>query len=560
LGYNDRVMSRRRAGVRSLVASLCVAGAALGLAPGAVATTTSDLTSPLEAVRVDRVPAPALAWKLCDPDVRGIECATATVPLDYDEPAGAQIQLALARRKATDSGKRIGTLFVNPGGPGGSAVEMVERAPEYFKRDLRARFDLVGIDPRGTNASTPLRCFSSLGEAQRALAGLLVAPFPTTAGEAAATARSVEATATACSEKPIAGAMSTAEAARDMDVLRRALGEPKLSYYGESYGSFLGQVYANMYPDRVRALAIDGIVEPRGWVGTPGTAAMPMFDRIGSPRASMRAFTAILRRCGRAGEVACPLAAQGDPVAVFRRLAARLRRRPLVVELPKAGKTAIGYVELIGPLSSFLYSPLAFAPVTGYVDALATLAGARSSAAARAAARGTLAKILVAPKPPTPAAERAQVAAFVEGRGVMCGDGLHAATPPAWSAAATETERRFGYFGGAWSWIDAVCASRFWTAHDEDAYRGPFDRRTDVPVLVVGARWDNATSYDSAVAVSHLLPNSQLLSSDNWGHTSYTSSTCAADAIDRYLITTVPPRQARCPGDLQPFEAGARPR
>jgi pimeloyl-ACP methyl ester carboxylesterase len=543
-------MSRRRAGVPSLVAALAAAALALALAPAAPAAPPSDTTSPLEAARVDRVPAPVLNWKSCEPAIKGVECTTATVPLDYDEPKGAQIELAIARRPATDPGRRVGSLFVNPGGPGESGVEMAELAPEYFKPELLKRFDVIGMDPRGTNASSPLRCFSSLRQARAALAGLTPVPFPVTPGETAAALRSVAATGRACSKQPIAGAMSSAEVARDMDVLRRALGEPKLTYYGDSYGSYIGQDYANMFPDRIRALTIDGIFDPRGWVGTPATAATPIFDRIGAPRASMRAFTGILRRCRAAGAEVCSLARFGDPLATFRRLVSRLRSRPLTVELPKAGRTTIGYADLIGPITTLLHMPTGFKPITAYVAALVTLTGARSSPTSRAAARKTLAQVL---PPPTKAIERVTLANYVEGRGVMCADGLHVANSSAWPAAAATTEGMHGYLSGFWSWVDAICATRTWTAHDEDAYRGPFDRRTDVPVLVVGARWDSVTSYRNAVAVSRLLPNSYLLTSDNWGHTSYDASTCAAHAIDRYLITTEVPRKARCPGDIQPF-------
>ena len=543
-------MSPRRAGPRLLVVMLFASLANLG-GGGATAAAgpASEVTTPVEAARVDRVPTPVLDWERCGQS----ECAKALVPLDYDEPQGAQIELALARLKAGDPGRRVGSLFINPGGPGLSAVKYVKFAPHYFKPELLERFDLIGVDPRGTNGSTPLRCFSSLKVAQQKLAGQLATPLPTTAPEKAAAVRSARATARACSRQPIAAAMSTAEVARDMDVVRRALGEPAINYYGESYGSFLGQVYANMFPDRIRTLVIDGVIEPRGWVGSPASAAVSTFVRVGSPQASGRAFDEILRRCRRVGRARCAFAS-GNPQARFRALAARLRAQPLQVDLPGTGRTTIGYPQLIGTIKQLLYSPLAFKPITDGLAAVWSLDHAGSSAIGVKAARKTLAKLLAPPKtPPSKANQEEAVEGFVQGRAIICTDGLHAAKASNWPLAAAAAERRNRFFGAVWSWIDAPCATDDWTAQDEDAYRGPFDRRTDAPVLIVGSRWDNATNYDSAVAVSRLLPNSQLLTSDNWGHTAYSASACAAHAIDRYLITASLPRLSHCPGDIQPF-------
>jgi pimeloyl-ACP methyl ester carboxylesterase len=540
-----------------LAAILLVAALAAVLAPAAVAVPplappgplpSPEQTSPLEAARVDSVPAPVLDWRPCGKT----ECARAQVPLDYDEPQGEQIELSLARLKASNPKRRIGSLFINPGGPGLTGVGYAKFGPKYFQPELLERFDLIGIDPRGTNASSPLRCFPSLTKAGEDLEGLLATPFPVSRAETAAALRSARLTAEACSRQPIASSMSTAEFARDMDVIRRALGEPKLNYYGESYGSFAGQVYANLFPDRFRALVIDGVIEPRGWVGLRDFE-QPTFDRVYSPAASFRSFDGILSRCKAAGERRCAFAA-GDPYARFEALAGQLRAEPLELNLPGAGKTSITYAQLVGGINQFLYSPQAFEPVTELLGSLWTLQAKGSSAADRKEALKTLAKLLAPPAPgPGKADPEAPVASFVQGRAIICSDGRHAANPSAWPRAAATLEPQTPFFTAPWSWIDAVCATDFWTAKDEDAYRGPFDRSTAAPVLIVGSRWDNATNYESALAVSRFLPNSQLLTSENWGHTAYSASACAAREIDRYLITARLPQARRCPGDVQPF-------
>ena len=175
--YKGALMSRRRAWPRPLVVSLIASALAVALAPGAAADTPApETTSPLEAARVDSVPAQVLDWRPCGKT----ECARARVPLDYDEPQGAADRAGAGAAEGGDSKRRIGSLFINPGGPGLSGVGYAKFGPKYFKPELLERFDLIGIDPRGTNASAPLRCFPSLSKAGKDLAGLLATRSPPT--------------------------------------------------------------------------------------------------------------------------------------------------------------------------------------------------------------------------------------------------------------------------------------------------------------------------------------------------------------------------------------------
>jgi pimeloyl-ACP methyl ester carboxylesterase len=232
------------------------------------ATATAPATSGTGSAAV-----PELDWGSGAAEGEGLEafqCATAVVPLDYDRPKGRQITVALARLPASDPGRRIGSLFLNPGGPGGSGVDMVlQGGPFLFSDEVRARFDLVGFDPRGIMRSTPLRCYETLDEA---LADWLTPfPFPVTREEERIWVRSDRAVARACAERggPILDHMSTANVARDMDLLRRAVGDAKLSYVGYSYGSYLGATYANLFPGKVRALVVDGVLDPGRLVHRP---------------------------------------------------------------------------------------------------------------------------------------------------------------------------------------------------------------------------------------------------------------------------------------------------
>ena len=141
---------------------------------------------------------------------------------------------------------------------------------------------------------------------------------------------------------------------------------------------------------------------------------------------------------------------------------------------------------------------------------------------------------------------------------ISCTDSLDSPNLAGYPALAAAAERRAPYFGALWVWNMASCASPSWTVNDEDAYRGPFNRRTAKTVLIVGNYWDPATNYAGAVAASKLMPNSRLLSSDSWGHTAYGTSDCVTNAVDNYLIKgTLPKRGKVCTGSLQPFDGSS---
>jgi pimeloyl-ACP methyl ester carboxylesterase len=534
----------------------------------------SDRTSAQEARRVDRVPTPKLRWYPC---YGNAECATTRLPLDYDKPHGATTLVAVLRVKAKDQKHRIGSLFVNPGGPGGSGTAMAQAAPYFLSADVLDRFDVVGIDPRGTNFSDQVACFPGNAQQGKVLSGLNVA-FPFTKAQEQAAVASSRGLGKACSTtgRPLSAAMSTAEVARDMDVIRRGVGDKRLSYLGFSYGSYLGQVYANLFPDRVRALAIDAVLDPVAWAGTKATASRPQSDRIRSADGATKALHQILVLCDKAGGQKCRFS-PGNPVVNYDVVANRLKARPLVFTDPYTGElVTFTYADLVSGTLGSLYGPYGYLEITGNLADLIILTeppAKASSAAGRArrvAAVRSFARNLAAQKK-RDAGRTGWSFPYDNGfeafEDVACTDSLNPADAAAWPALAAAADRRAKYFGRLWIWESSPCAGRTWTARDEDGYRGPFTRRTIAPVLVVGTRWDPATNYDGAVSAARLLPNSRLLSNDNWGHTSYGSSQCVTGAMDTYLLTQkVPARGAFCHGDVQPFvgtppgEAGlARP-
>jgi pimeloyl-ACP methyl ester carboxylesterase len=570
---SSRLLVTALTAVALLPLTAVVPAAAALNTPTVVAKSPSDRTSVLEARRVDRVPTPKLGWYPC---YGKAECATTRLPLDYDEPHGATTLVAVLRVKAKDQKHRIGSLFVNPGGPGGSGTAFAAAAPLFLGAGVLDRFDVVGIDPRGTNASEQVACFSSNAEQGRVLAGLNVA-FPFSKAEERAAVASSRALGKACSGtgKPLSASMSTAEVARDMDVIRRGVGDRRLNFLGFSYGSYLGQVYANLFPDRVRAVAIDGVNDPVAWAGTTATKSRPQTDRIRSADGGSKALHEILVLCDRAGGQKCRFS-PGNPVANYDLVANRLKRKPLVFTDPFTGElVTFTYADLVSGTLGSLYGPYGYLEITGNLADLIVLTeppatvSSPAGRARRSAAVRSFAKDLAARKKRDarrPGWDFPYDNSLEALEGVVCTDGLNPAQTAAWPAFAAAADRRAKYFGRLWSWISAPCASSTWTGRDEDVYRGPFTHRTIAPVLVVGTKWDPATNYEGAVAAARLLPNSRLLSNDNWGHTSYGSSQCVTGAVDTYLLTQkVPARGAFCHGDVQPFEGppptarGARP-
>ena len=524
-------------------------------------TATSDRTSAKEARRVDSVPTPKLGWYRC---YGPYQCSTARVPLDYDRPHGATTELALLRSPARDRRHRIGTLFVNPGGPGGSGVEVASAAPFFLSEDVLNRFDVVGFDPRGTNSSDRIKCFRDNAAQSRALRGFEV-QFPVTKRQEQAQIASARSLGRGCSTtgRPLSASMSTAQVARDMDVLRRAVGDRRLTYLGFSYGTYLGQVYANLFPDRFRAVAIDGVVDPVAWRGTAATASTPQTDRLRSADGAYKALHRILVLCDRAGGTRCRFAS-GNPVANFDLVARRLKSRPIVVDDPIYGPYTFGYGELVASTLFALYAPEGSAIIADNLTELLILteppATSTASSAQRAAARKAFTKRLAEQRARQKTQRRTGYDFFYDNSleafsGVLCTDGANPADAAAWPAAAAAADRRAKYFGRIWAWSSVQCAHRTWTARDEDAYTGSFSHRTAAPVLVVGSTWDPATNVNGAVTAARLLPNSRLLRSDNWGHTAYGTSDCATGAIDRYLLSGRLPKAGKvCHGDLQPFE------
>ena len=474
---------------------------------------------------------PAITWIPCRD---GFECAAVPVPLDYDRPDGEMVSVSVVRLPAASPHQRIGALFLNPGGPGGSGVDIARGIAPILPLELRARFDIVGFDPRGIMRSTPLRCYRTFKESFRDLPNFA---YPETPRQEAEQIVSDRLLASACKSHagPILEHMSTADAARDMDRLRHAMGDTRLNYLGFSYGSELGQTYANLFPGRVRAMTIDGVLDPRRWAGK-GNSGVPVASRLKSAQGAQRTLEEFFRLCDAAGPE-CRFS--GD---------SRTRFAALVEAAETGDIRGLQKSDLIAITVGALYAPFVW---PDFARLLRDLERQASPATVEQRLATLRTKLGLA----TP--EQQEYPNFVEGfPGVLCSDANNPGGYRAYRRSADRDERDYGYFGRLWNWAGSVCA--VWPqSAGRDRYTGPWTSRTPNPVLVVGNYFDPATRYAGAVAASKLLPNSRLLSYAGWGHTAFMlGNYCVDAAVTRYLVTARPPAKGKvCHPSGTPFGA-----
>ena len=540
------VDGRPRARVRSLVAAALLISVSSALSGGLPATATPSARPPAPTVARSNAPdavdpgrVTTLRWKRCGIFHPGYQCAKFTVPLDYDRPNAGTTRIALTRLPATRPEARIGSLFVNPGGPGGSGVDLVlSRFGHFLSTRLDGRFDIIGFDPRGVGASDPLHCFDTR---QDLFAFLFTQPvFPYLGWQYRPYFDAFAGLNRECHDdgQRVVEHMSTADVARDLDRMRQAVGDPGLTYLGFSYGSYLGNTYANLFPGNIRALAIDGVLDPQLWASGRQVES----DRV----ATQREFSEFLRLCDEAG----PECAFWTPTGSAQRwaqLTTTLRRTPLF--LPEGFPYT--YDFLIGDALRAMYAPEVWDGPNGAAALFDFLADAALEGQARAAAEvGRLRAALAAQLRPITTRE-ADYPNFLDAYfGNQCADTEYPRSFAAWRRI-DRYARSGSRFGPIWWWSNTGCAR--WPV-DDDRYTGPWTAQTSAPVLVVGNYFDGATDHAGAVATAELLPNSRLLSYAGWGHTAYKRSSCVTDYVNTYLLTvSLPPEGQVCPANPNPF-------
>jgi pimeloyl-ACP methyl ester carboxylesterase len=487
------------------------------------------------AAEVD-APVPTIDWRRC-PGGGGLQCARVLVPLDYDDPTGPTTKLRLLKNPANRPADRIGTLFVNPGGPGGSAADFASYAGAYLGASVRQRFDIVGIDPRGVGGSTPVRC-----RAPGQPPPYPAQAFPYTKKQIEVRLRFDRYLRRLCATgaNPILDHMTTADTARDMDLIRQALGETQLSYYGISYGSYLGATYAAMFPDRIRAMIVDGVLDPVAWSTGRGDAAktLPFSTRLRSGVGAWESLTSAFAECDRVGKKRCPLA--GDAASKWLRIVHRLKRGPVKIDGQR-----LTYPNWVGIALGALYDRSIYRPLMRFIKTIhREMFGSRTVGARTdfGAAREQLRRAVERVRFPGPYGYGTEYPAF---NGVSCADSLNPRNPRAWIAAGKKADREGPWFGRFWTWASSPCAR--WPGSKADGFRGPWAVDTSAPVLVIGNSHDPATPITGARVLNTKLDGSRLLIMDGWGHGAIGTSDCVTSKMSRYLVGgALPPSGTVC--------------
>jgi pimeloyl-ACP methyl ester carboxylesterase len=466
---------------------------------------------------------PAINWQPCGEQNPGFDCATVDVPLDYDQPRGPKTQLSLARKPAADKKNRIGTVFINPGGPGGSGVDMAFGFGNTLAANLNGRFDVVGFDPRGIGRSSPLRCFQTFEEASAFFSDPAISGTPYETRQQRPYVEKFRSLGPKCQANAgaIARHMSTADVVRDMDLLRRAVGDKKLTYLGFSYGTFIGNTYASMFPGNIRALVIDGVLDPQLWSSGWQIAD----DRTNSGKVIDEMF----RLCDEAGP-SCVFHKPGQTAkARWEALADAVRAKPVEI----APGQVVTYDNLISSAINTTYSPTSW---RGFMQLLVAVANASAGA----------------PMAVAPAKQEEYPNFFEAYYGNICADTEYPRSTEAYQAIGRYAEAG-SRFGPAWWWSNAACAD--WPVN-QDRFTGPWKTRTSAPVLIVGNYFDGVTSYEGAQASARNIKGSRLLSYAGWGHAAYNRNTCVAGYVNSYLLTGALPAEGTvCAANPNPFQA-----
>ncbi|WP_371657479.1 alpha/beta hydrolase [Streptomyces sp. NBC_00280] len=467
-------------------------------------------------------PVPSLAWTDCQ---GGFECANADVPLDYRKPHGKTITLAVVRKKAADQTKRKGTLFMQPGGPGNSGVDFVRNNYADLPAALRDSFDVFGYDVRGVGRSSPLTCFDD-ARYTRAVTEAKGVPGPDAFEPALRQAAEFD---QACVDNTgeLLPYIGTEYVARDIDLLREALGERQLTYYGRSFGSYIGTVYAAMFPKRVRALTLDGAYDPVHYANRPYAYDRPQYLALDG------AMGRFLDWCA-ADQATCGFG-DGNPRAAFEKLKADLDANPVTTA---NGGQANGYT-LVYRLMFNINEGKVIWPEFG-------------AALRKAQLRDNTSFLL---RPPSPASFDflgPNVAVECVDRDYPRDLRLLKRNVTAFAKAAPLLGPAMAYGPPTYDHQHATACVQ-WPGERVSRYDGSYRAKGSAPILVLGTTGDPDTPYQDAVALSRQLDNAALLTFKAEGHTAFGRSACATDAVINYLVDLkVPASGTTCADETQP--------
>lgn len=443
-----------------------------------------------------------ITWKPCATGFsEGDECGTMKVPYDYAQPDGKQFTLHMRRHPAQVKAERIGTLLVNPGGPGFGGQFLVESASSYFSSDLTDRFDILGWDPRGTGESEPaVDCVDNFDDY------FAEDPTPATEAEKKASLDLTKKFIGECEKRSgeILPYVSTNNTARDMDTIRRALGEEKISYLGFSYGSELGATWATMFPSTVRAAVLDGATDP---------TADAIQGALLQAKGFERELTTFLAQCS--ADAKCPFWNKGNAEAAYDALAKLVDDTPVKV---RAGRAPVNLAVFDTAVSQAMYSSSMWPQLE---EALAALQ--------KGDGQGILDLYDEYYQRKSDGTYGNELEAF---GAIGCLDDPGPATveeSDKWIPEFKKAAPRLGdSFGAGYMCI-------FWPAKPD--HRIAITGKGAGPIVVVGTTGDSATPLEGTRKMAETLEDGRLVVLTANRHTGYGENACVTGAVDQYLLT-----------------------
>ena len=452
-----------------------------------------------------------LVWKQCGAST--FSCSTLTVPEDYSDPSGKTLQIAVIKDQLVSH--PIGSLIVNPGGPGGSGVTFVREASEAFSTLLQ-HFSLVSFDPRGVGESDPIRCVSSafLDHSTN------MNPVPTTSPEIAAAVNEARTFANDCYKRngQYLEHVGTIDAARDMDVLRAAVGDAKLTYYGASYGTYLGAKYAQLFPTHIRAMILDGAVNP-----AQSTMSSDRQQAIGF-ETDLHDF---LVNCVQSSN--CSL---GSTVAAATQELHNLVAQVTAHPIPAANGRMLGPGLFFSGLASGFYDasdwPDLRAAISEVQQGNPTLMIEFADELNERNANGTYTNLIES------------------NTAINCVDRPSPKSLSTYEKDARSDAKVAPFFGAAIAWSSLPCA--YWRVPPVEQAHPVHAPDASATILVMGTTHDPATPYRQAQELTKQLGKAQLVTLVGDGHTAYIyGNTCIDSAANNYLIDLkLPPKGLRC--------------
>ncbi|KAG2176756.1 hypothetical protein INT44_007420 [Umbelopsis vinacea] len=500
-------------------------------------------------INVDTTPSPVVGykegnftWKKCHDK---FECSTLTVPIDYSDSHSATFDLALIRLKATQD-TSMGPLFVNPGGPGGSGVDMVRLAGDILSKSVDGFYDIVGFDPRGIGASNTIRCFQDGTESKFFLANKspILSPGDNPANHAAW----LKAQANQCiaKNKDFLPFVSTAAVARDIDSLREAFGQELTNYWGFSYGTFLGATYVNMFPDRVGRVILDGVTDPTtfsgelvNWIKTSLIHTEDGIDEFGAS-------------CEAAGPEKCPLAHPDKALAfdgqhyvapTLRYYLNHLINNPLLLSNQSAAPGIVVQGDIANAFFLSLYKVANWPKIAAaFAQAIDYSIGDK------------LHNYLAETENERCPLVEDYTMSFIP---VLCIDGTHADQPDLESYMKGLDDASKVAPLAATLWGTSMMQCIYWDVKPAERYVGPWNQTTKNKVLLIGATGDPVTPVESAAKLELLMEGNGVFHKHHgWGHCSLGQpSKCTIKVIRDYMVDgKVPQKGSECAMEDQPFE------